>query len=867
MDKIKETQLINSIYSKIKQISELLKISIEKKITRQVLKCSSEILSQLKTEILPLKSYNQLFKSIFDYILQIQSYFRNDIKNGRNSLDLYNAVQQCVSALPRAYLQIIVGSIILENNSLDKKEILEDLLEACNNIKHPIKGLFLRYFLIKILNNYFTDIELLMENFREMNKLWINIKKLKNISDKNIKIYRNDLKVLMEENISKLNYVLNENNNEDKEIIYKEKILTRILSIVKKCKDEESKEFILICLIQTFNEEYNIKYINEIINTIVEIKENIDIKIILSDIMKKLTKYNKREKIKEIKMNNIFIKINECIMAFINKKLEKISEIKSKKEKNISLDINDKELISLIGTQHSFIKFLTNFCTFENKKEILDILNDNINKLYELLINIKSVNEEINQVSIANYILNNENMINIYDLLNELTLSPFSSIEFKNFPNLMKLLNITFFYELSLNILNNITNQYNLGNINSSEKCKYLVEFLEPIMSINHADLREYLSNKLIFTISKIVFVPSSKDPYEQLDMLQIIKNCLIDSTKNDNEKLTELKKLIYLKNYLNALLLLGLNVSESYENIIKNSKEKKTQIHIDFCNNFNFNNKKFNTKKEETILTFYISLFKEIDSIFDSIKYISAEETFKLYIECSKMINQLKFKNKEKYEDYAYIYINKAIEILKEEKENNDDNKNKDESMELIKLELNKKYDCLTYLIGVVSYMNIFTENHYNLIRENIEKLCDHLSKRSEQSILMLKCLNLYCNEIEIDINKILDLFSKAKKYAVYSMINPENTILFVYILNEYIRLDGYIKDFDKSVKINDIEETIETIENYLTNMKNENKDSKMIKHIEDYYNNTIERIKIIKNKKEKNYKLITNLKLDLFK
>ena len=97
--------------------------------------------------------------------------------------------------------------------------------------------------------------------------------------------------------------------------------------------------------------------------------------------MKKLTKYNKREKIKEIKMNNIFIKINECIMAFINKKLEKINEIKSEKEKNINLDINDKELISLIGTQHSFIKFLTNFCTFENKKEILDILNDNINKL------------------------------------------------------------------------------------------------------------------------------------------------------------------------------------------------------------------------------------------------------------------------------------------------------------------------------------------------------------------------------------------------------------------------------------------------------------------------------------------------------
>ena len=83
---------------------------------------------------------------------------------------------------------------------------------------------------------------------------------------------------------------------------------------------------------------------------------------------------------------------------------------------------------------------------------------------------------------------------------------------------------------------------------------------------------------------------------------------------------------------------------------------------------------------------------------------------------------------------------------------------------VELIKLELNKKYDCLTYLIGVVSYMNIFTEEHYNLIRENIEKLCDQLSKRNKQSILMLKCLNLYCNEIEVDSNKILDIFSKGK-------------------------------------------------------------------------------------------------------
>ena len=860
-----QAQLINSIISKIKKISELLKKSIEKNNIRQVLKNLNEILLQMKTDLLSPQSYHQLFTLIFDQILLVQSYFHNEIKKGRDSLELYSSVQQCITALPRVYLMIIVGSIILENNLVDKKELIEDLLEACNTIKYPIQGLFLRYFMLKLLNKYF-DFDLLMNNFMEMNKLWINIKKLKNIPNKKIKQYKNDLKVIIGENMTNLSSNFNNLKNENKENIYKEKILIPILSIVKSCKDEDSQEFILLCLIQAFKEEYNIKYINEIINVIIEIKENINIKSILSDIMEKLSKFKDIEKIKEIKMNLIFEKINECIMSSINKKIEKINELKNENKENINLDINDKDLILLIETQHSFIKFIINFGNAENKKEIFDILNNGINKFHELLTLIKSFNKEKEKVEISNYALNEENMKILYDFLNELVSSPINISEFKNFPNLMKFLGINYFYEISLSILNNITNAYNINTINSSEKCKKIIEFLEPVILINYVDLREYLSNKLIYRISKIVFVPCSKDPYEQLDMLQMIKNFLIDSTKNDKEPLTEKKKLVYLRNCLNALFLLGLNIGESYANINKkkNDKEKKSQLHLDFCNNYNFKNKKFDIKKEESFLKFYIELFKEIDSIFEHIKYISAEEAFKLYIECTRMINSVPFENIDKYEDYAYIYINKAIDILKEEKETKDI-KEKEDNIDILLLDKNKKYEYLIYLIGVISLMDIFTEEHYNLIRENIVKICEQIPKRNEQCLLMLKCLNLYCNEMETDTNKILELFSKAKKYAIYSMINPENTILFVYILNEYLRLDGYIKDFDKTVKIDDIEEIIETIDNYLSTMKKENKEPKMIQYIENYYNNTIETIKIKqKNQKGKIYKLISNLKFN---
>ena len=455
----------------------------------------------------------------------------------------------------------------------------------------------------------------------------------------------------------------------------------------------------------------------------------------------------------------------------------------------------------------------------------------------------------------------------LYNLLNVLISSPVHVFQFKNFATLMNYLSTIFKYELSITILDSLTNNFNLGTINSKDKLKSLLQFLEPMIQMDQPDLNEYLLDKALHKISKLVYVPASKDPYEQLEMYQSIKNVLIESTKNNNEYLSEKKMLIYLTNYINCLCLLGLNVSETYDNIInnKNNESKKKQIQLDFCNNYNFNNKKFNIKNEDTFFPFYQLLFKEINSVFELIKPLSLERALKLYIQCSQMVNGIKFDDIDKYEIYAFEYINNAILILKNstKKENKDENKDKDsnttEEVEII--EENKKFKYLTNIIGSVSTMDIFNDEHFSSVYQDLEKMSEGVLKRSEQCLLMLRCINLYCNEVEEDTNKILELFVKAKKYAVYSMTNPENTILFIYILNEYLRLDGVIKDFDKTVKVNDVEDIIETINNYLITMKNENKDPEMIKKIEDYYNNTIDCIK--KRKGDKKYKLISTLKI----
>ena len=98
--------------------------------------------------------------------------------------------------------------------------------------------------------------------------------------------------------------------------------------------------------------------------------------------------------------------------------------------------------------------------------------------------------------------------------------------------------------------------------------------------------------------------------------------------------------------------------------------------------------------------------------------------------------------------------------------------------------------------------------------------------------------------------------------------MTNPENTILFIYILNEYLRYDEIIEDFDKSAKVEDINEIIEAINNYLMSLKSENNDKKVINKIENYYKNTIDLIKSKKienkDKESKYFKLFEKVNLE---
>jgi len=57
------------------------------------------------------------------------------------------------------YLLITVGVVYIKNNELSRRDILKDLVEMCRGVQHPLRGLFLRNYLLQCTKNILPDHE------------------------------------------------------------------------------------------------------------------------------------------------------------------------------------------------------------------------------------------------------------------------------------------------------------------------------------------------------------------------------------------------------------------------------------------------------------------------------------------------------------------------------------------------------------------------------------------------------------------------------------------------------------------------------------------------------------------------------------
>ncbi len=213
--------------------------------------CSSTLVSELRTSSLGPKQYYELYMAIFDALRHLSVYLRES--HPVNHLaDLYELVQYAGNIVPRLYLMITVGTVYMAIEDAPVKEIMKDMMEMSRGVQHPIRGLFLRYYLSGQARdslpqgtgdgpegNLQDSISFILTNFVEMNKLWVRLQHQGHSREREQRTKeRQELQLLVGSNLVRLSQLV------DLEA-YKTVILQPLLEQVVQCRDVLAQEYLL----------------------------------------------------------------------------------------------------------------------------------------------------------------------------------------------------------------------------------------------------------------------------------------------------------------------------------------------------------------------------------------------------------------------------------------------------------------------------------------------------------------------------------------------------------------------------------------------------------------------------------------------
>ena len=182
------------------------------------------------------------------------------------------------------------------------KEIMKDMMEMSRGVQHPIRGLFLRYYLMGQARDYLPvakedgpqgclqdSINFILTNFVEMNKLWVRWQHQGHSREREQRTQeRRELELLVGSNLVRLSQMV------DLET-YKSVIIQPLLEQVVQCRDVLAQEYLLEVITKVFPDEYHLNTLDQMLSAIARLNPHVDMKKIVIGLMDRLSTYAQRE--------------------------------------------------------------------------------------------------------------------------------------------------------------------------------------------------------------------------------------------------------------------------------------------------------------------------------------------------------------------------------------------------------------------------------------------------------------------------------------------------------------------------------------------------------------------------------------------
>nr|SVE83493.1 EOG090X00QE [Daphnia pulex] len=304
-----QDKLLDEALSVVKVQALQMKRCLDKRKLMDALKHASTMLGELRTSLLSPKSYYELYMAICDELQHLEMYLLDEFQNGRKVADLYELVQYAGNIIPRLYLLVTVGVVYIKTNEQSRRDILRDLVEMCRGVQHPLRGLFLRNYLLQCTRNLLPDlaesdplatesygnvrdaVDFIQLNFSEMNKLWVRMAYQGHSRDKERREReRQELRLLVGTNLVRLAQL----DSVDVEL-YKKVVLPGILEQVVSCRDALAQEYLMECIIQVFPDEVHLDTLHTYLKACAELHTDVKVHVILVALVERLAAYGQRQ--------------------------------------------------------------------------------------------------------------------------------------------------------------------------------------------------------------------------------------------------------------------------------------------------------------------------------------------------------------------------------------------------------------------------------------------------------------------------------------------------------------------------------------------------------------------------------------------
>ena len=262
---------------------------------------SSTLVSELRTSSLGPKQYYELYMAVFDALRHLSVYLK-DSHPVNHLADLYELVQYAGNIIPRLYLMITVGTVYMSIEDAPVKEIMKDMMEMSRGVQHPIRGIFLRYYLSGQARdnlptgnsdgpegNLQDSISFILTNFVEMNKLWVRLQHQGHSRDRDLRTQeRKELQLPVGSNLVRLSQLVDLDT-------YKNVILQPLLEQVVQCRDVLAQEYLLEVITQVFPDEFHLHTLDQFLAAVSRLNPHVNIKVIVIALMDRLASYAARE--------------------------------------------------------------------------------------------------------------------------------------------------------------------------------------------------------------------------------------------------------------------------------------------------------------------------------------------------------------------------------------------------------------------------------------------------------------------------------------------------------------------------------------------------------------------------------------------